>query len=170
MSAIDRQARSGNIANLKSEPVIVIGGGLHAAIFAAAYWRKTGKKPLVVEKEDRLGGVFGISRKPVFYLNSRNRPEVAVDPGEVLGPGTRGPLNTIGGAFELSDISGQEYPPQTDLAYIIRTTLALYARPFTGVQALKIKANGKVDLTGRAHTGPSRTTRSLSRPAWGLLI
>lgn len=111
------------------QEVTVIGGGLQAAIFCAAYWKATGNKPLVLEQRPRLGGVFALSKGPAFYLNSRNRPE-----GGEPGPGKPGPLNTIGGAIELADISGAEYPPQDDLAFIIRLTLALYSKPITNAR------------------------------------
>jgi hypothetical protein len=126
--AIDKDAAR-LVQPVRDQEVTVIGGGLQAAIFCAAYWKATGKKPMVLEQRPRLGGVFALSKGPAFYLNSRNRPE-----GGEPGPGKPGPLNTIGGAIELADISGAEYPPQDDLAFVIRLTLALYSTPITNAR------------------------------------
>lgn len=123
--AIDESSRR-PIGNLKASGSVplVVGGGLHAAIFSAEFWRKTGKKPIVIDKRPRLGGAFAISTDPAFYLNSRNRPE------RDGGPGMGGSLNSIGGLVELSDLSGLEYPSQDLFAYAIRLNLSLYARAY----------------------------------------
>ena len=109
---------------------VVVGSGIQAAIYVAMRVAMGHPAPLVIEKEDRAGGVFAMTRGPAFYLNSRNRP------GDLGLPGRKGALNFLPGAIlQPSDISGEEYMVNSDLAFIIRATLALSgARVVTGVE------------------------------------
>src|SRR4051812_20459241 len=43
--------------------LLIIGGGLHATIFASTYYRLTGVKPLVIEERDRTGGIFDLAER-----------------------------------------------------------------------------------------------------------
>jgi len=109
--------------------LLIIGGGLHAAIFASTYYRLTGVKPLVIEERDRTGGIFDLAERETFFLNSRNRRE-----GNALVPGTEGPLNTIvNGYLQPSMMSGLEYQTNVDMAFPIRVNLALCADVITGM-------------------------------------
>lgn len=107
---------------------VVIGGGLHAAIYCAVRVALGFPPPLVVEGCGRVGGSMAYSAGPSFYLNSRNRP------GSLSIPGERdGSLNVLPGAVvQPSDLSGGEYQSNDDLAFAIRTTLALNARVIPG--------------------------------------
>lgn len=94
---------------------VIIGGGLHAATLAC----NLSPKPVVIERELELGGIFQLPRGPAFRLNSRNRP----DEGERK-PGGSGSLNYIpNGLLQVADISGDEYPSQDDFALAIKANL-----------------------------------------------
>lgn len=109
------------------EPEIVVGGGLHAAIYCAVRVAMGAPPPLVLEMRERAGGVFACSRRASFYLNSRNRP------GNLSVPGTNGALNVLPGApVQPSDLGGEEYQTNDALAWVIRMTLAMNARVQTG--------------------------------------
>lgn len=121
-------------------PEIIIGGGLHAAIYAAARAAKGYVKPLVLERSDRVGGIFAISRTPSFMLNSRNRP------GEYAGlPSENAALNVVPGApVQVAHMSSGEFSTNADLAFVIRTTLAMYAdvRTNADVQSFQVGTGG----------------------------
>lgn len=55
---------------------LVIGAGLHAAIYCASRVCAGHAPPIVLEQGagDQVGGAFAVSLNPVFKLNSRNRP------------------------------------------------------------------------------------------------
>jgi hypothetical protein len=102
---------------------VIIGSGFHAAVYAAARVRSGHPRPLVVERGDRVGGVFAMTSRPTFYLNSRNRT------GTIGLAGDRGAaLNYLPGApIQPANVSMAEYQTNTDLAFVIRLTLAQYA-------------------------------------------
>lgn len=101
---------------------IVIGSGLHAAVYCAVRVANGHPKPLVIE-QNRVGGIFAVSKGPTFYLNSRNRP------GPLGTPGREEALNVLPGApIQPADLSGDEYQRNSDLAFAIRATLAMYGR------------------------------------------
>jgi hypothetical protein len=109
---------------------VVIGGGLHAAIYCAVRVAQGGKPPIVYEGSERVGGAFAVSQRASFFLNSRNRP------GELSLPGLAGgALNVLPAApFQPSDLSNDEYQRNSDLAWVIRTTLAMNAKLVTGAR------------------------------------
>lgn len=118
-------------------PEVIIGAGVHASIFAAARMAETGETPFVIEQDTRIGGVFATALRPVFEFNSRNRVEREDAPRL---PGTAGPLNSeIKGVLQPSDISFQEYPTQTEQAFVTRVNLALYARVLAGWRVTRIE-------------------------------
>lgn len=128
---------------VKRVPEVVVGGGLHGAIYAAARVAAGKPAPIVIDESERVGGVFAVSRKPSFYLNSRNRP------GDLSVPGLGGALNFLpGAALQPADISAEEYMTNADLAYVIRTTLAL-----TGA---KVYAGDRVRILERSSYGGLR--------------
>lgn len=105
---------------------VIIGGGLHAAIYSAARVAAGFPRPYVIEA-GRVGGTFAVSDRPAFYLNSLNRP------GLLGGPGRDQSLNYLPGAdIQPSDISLAEYQTNADLAFVIRCTLAQYASVIGG--------------------------------------
>ena len=109
----------------KSVPEVVIGAGLHAAIYCAARVKMGHPRPLVIERggPDEVGGAFAMTRQPTFFLNSRNRP------GKIGVPGRGEALNALPAApIQPSDLSGDEFQRNSDLAFAIRVTLAMYAR------------------------------------------
>lgn len=111
----------------KESPEVIIGGGLHASIYAAVRVAQGHPKPLVLEAKDRAGGAFAVSRNDTFFLNSRNRP------GELGTPGREEALNVLPGApVQPADLSGQEYQPNSALAFSIRAALAMNAKVITG--------------------------------------
>lgn len=108
-------------------PEIVVGGGLHAAIYCAVRVHEGHPKPLVIEAKERVGGTFAVSHDASFFLNSRNRP------GNLGIPGRDEALNVLPGApVQPADLSGAEYQPNSTLAFSIRSTLAMYARVLVG--------------------------------------
>lgn len=133
-AAMDIYFKETKIPSRVSE--IVVGGGLHAAIYCAIRVQEGHPKPLVIEEKERVGGSFAVSRTPTFYLNSRNRP------GRGGIPGREESLNYIPGAIvQPADLSGEEYQTNSALAYTIRTALAMYARVLTGQKVMEIEAN-----------------------------
>lgn len=108
---------------------IIVGGGVHAAIYVSA--RRT--STLVLEQSSTLGGLFGLTKVPLFYLNSRNRP---ADLGK---PGTAGALNYIpGGPVQPGDFSADEYQTNVDLAMAVKYAVAFRSSFSTGRQAVAI--------------------------------
>lgn len=104
---------------------VIVGGGLHAAIYSAIRVKMGKPKPLVIER-NRMGGMFAMSRRSAFYLNSRNQYGPLSEPG-------RGALNTIPGAIvQPYDLGGEEYQTNTQLAWVIRLMLASYANVVRG--------------------------------------
>lgn len=102
---------------------VVIGGGLHAAIYCATRVARGFKKPLVLDMNtaDYVGGTFAMSKTGGFYLNQLNRPGIIGLPYNMQA------LQYLPGAFiQPADISLAEYQPNCDLGYIVRLTLAMY--------------------------------------------
>jgi hypothetical protein len=116
---------------------VVIGGGLHAAIYCSVRRQRGFPRPLVLESGPRVGGAFAMSKQAAFYLNSRNRPGTIGLPGSGSG-GTA--LNVIpGGPIQPSDLSGDEYQRNTDLALAIRVALAMNADVMTNARVTRIQ-------------------------------
>jgi hypothetical protein len=119
--------------NSSDRPEVIIGSGFHAATYAATRAARGLPKPTVLERSDRVGGVFASSKCPTFYLNSRNRPGL-------LGlPGQEQALNVLPGApIQPSDLDMSEYQTNEDMAWVIRLTLALFANVRTGANVTGI--------------------------------
>lgn len=136
---------------------IVVGAGLHAAIYCAVRQKTYPKapRPLVLESSDRVGGAFAVSKNPSFYLNSRNRPGPLDVPGSPMGS-----LNVLPGAvLQPADIGSSEYQANSELAFVIRATLAAYAKviPNTDVsQVRNIGMGGVAVLTRDGRTFNAR--------------
>jgi hypothetical protein len=100
---------------------VIIGGGVHAAIYASCRVASGHHKPLVIER-DRIGGVFAVSRRPSFYLNSRNRPGAGGLPSENRA------LNYVPGApIQMANLSSSEFQSNADMAFVVRSAIAKHA-------------------------------------------
>lgn len=106
-----------------SEREIIIGGGFHAAVYAAGRVLRGLPKPLVLERDDRVGGTFAMTERPTFYLNSRNR---GGNPGPAGDYGAS-PNHLPGAPVQAANLSMAEYQSNADLALVVRLTLAQYA-------------------------------------------
>ncbi|MFY1673962.1 hypothetical protein ACN27G_29085 [Plantactinospora sp. WMMB334] len=102
---------------------VIIGSGVHAAIYAAIRVLRGYPKPLVLERADRVGGNFAMTGWPTFFLNSRNRAGAGGLAGD-LGAS----LNYLPGApIQAADLSMREYITNADMAFAVRLALAQYA-------------------------------------------
>jgi hypothetical protein len=118
---------------------VIIGGGLHAAIYAASRTAMGFPRPVVLERGDAsgIGGAFAMSMQPAFWLNSRSRPG---PPGL---PDQDKALNAIPGALlQPSMISSQEYISNADMAWLIRLALAQSTDVARGVTVTGLATNG----------------------------
>lgn len=120
----------------------VVGSGFHAAVYAATRVRKGFPRPYVLERETRVGGTFAMTAAPTFYLNSRNRPG---------GPGLAGDLGASlnhlpGGIIQATNVGMSEYQTNTDMAFVIRLTLAQFANVLPGVRLLRVDGDGDLVL------------------------
>lgn len=113
---------------------VIVGGGLHAAIYAACRVKRGFPKPLVIERSSHPGGTFACSRRPGFYLNSRNRPGNAPSL-----PGDGKALNYLPGCdLQPADMGGSEYQTNDLIAWVVRCNLALYAHVWAGKEVLSL--------------------------------
>lgn len=102
---------------------VIIGAGLHAAIYSSVRVAEGANRPIVLEGGDRVGGIFAVTEAPSFFLNSRNRP------GTLGLPGQESALNVIpGGSVQPADLSGDEYQRNSDLSFCIRAALAMHSK------------------------------------------
>lgn len=114
---------------------VVIGSGVHGAIAASVLHKKRGFKAIVLEMKDRVGGAFGVTRGPSFYLNSRNRPGPLSIPGDEFGA-----LNVLPGApIQPSDVSADEYLSNDQVAWVVRCMLLMHANVYAGVGEVAVR-------------------------------
>lgn len=105
---------------------IVIGSGFHAAIYSAVRRLGGNEQPVILESTGQVGGAVAVANRPVFFMNSRNRP------GNLGLPSDNQALNYIPGAPLQPAMLGQsEYQTNADVALAIRLTLAQYAEVIT---------------------------------------
>lgn len=126
--ASDRRIATGIADYSKRE--FIIGGGFHAAVYAANRVRMGFPRPIVLEQgsAEQVGGAFAMSLNPVFRLNSRSRPGTAGFPDQDKA------LNELpGGLIQPSMLSSEEYSTNADMAWLIRLTLMQYAEVYPGV-------------------------------------
>lgn len=127
---------------------VIIGAGFHAAVYAATRVQMGFPKPLVVERNERVGGVFAEPGGPAFFLNSRNRPG-----GIGLGGDSGANLNYLPGApIQSANLSTGDYQTNEEMALVIRLTLAQYAKVLVGfkVAAVDNRSNG-FELSGERY-------------------
>jgi hypothetical protein len=119
----DDQRQRDALAAANTDRDVIIGSGYHAAVYAATRVLAGHKRPLVLERDSRVGGAFAMTGRPVFWLNSRNRPG-----GPGLASDQTANLNYLPGApIQAANVSAAEYQTNTDMAFVIRLTLAQYA-------------------------------------------
>jgi hypothetical protein len=144
---------------------VIIGGGFHAAVYAANRVRMGFPRPVVLEQNsaERVGGAFAMSLSPVFRLNSRNRPGTAGLPDQDKA------LNYLpGGLLQPSMMTSEEYPTNADMAWLIRLTLAQYARVYTGVTVTDISGETGFGNRVRLSTSAGEITPAQVIDARGL--
>lgn len=127
-----------------AEDEVVIGAGLHGAIYCATRSEADGTQMLVFDAAPRIGGMFARSNgSPAFMLNSRNRPGSGI-------PGSQGGLNFIpNGLIQPADISSAEYQTNDDFAFCIRLNLALMAKAVIPRAKVRlIEDNGRPYING----------------------
>jgi hypothetical protein len=91
-------------------------------------------KPLVLERNERAGGTFAMTARPTFYLNSRNRAGGAGPAGD-----QKAALNYLPGApIQAANVGMREYQTNTDMAFVIRLTLAQFADVVTTTTVLSV--------------------------------
>lgn len=113
---------------------VIIGAGFHAAVYAAVRVHAGYPKPLVLEASTRAGGTFAMTDRPVFHLNSRTRPGLAGLAGD-----DDANLNYLPGApIQTDHLSMAEYQTNTDMALVIRLTLAQFADVLTGTRVTSV--------------------------------
>jgi hypothetical protein len=133
------QPRQQNTLNSSStDREVIIGGGFHAAVYAATRVLSGYPKPLVLERNERAGGTFAMTARPTFYLNSRNRA------GSAGLAGDKGAaLNYLPGApIQAANVSMLEFQANTDMAFVIRLALAQFADVVTNATALSVVRDG----------------------------
>lgn len=133
---------------------VIIGGGLHAAVYAAGRVARGFPRPIVLETGNRVGGAFAVSKAPSFYLNSLNRPGLV---GGNLG--NRGSLNYLPGSIlQPADLSMEQFQTNSDLGFLIRIMLASFARVYTNASADYVSLGNvpEVQLIGGYSIGTAR--------------
>ncbi|AXH93594.1 hypothetical protein ACFWDZ_08410 [Micromonospora aurantiaca] len=117
---------------------VIIGSGFHAATYAAVRVLSGYPKPLVLERNERVGGAFAMTARPTFYLNSRNRSGSAGLAGD-----QGASLNYLPGApIQAANVSMVEYQTNTDMAFVIRLALAQFADVVTNAKILSVARDG----------------------------
>lgn len=122
---------------------IIIGGGVHSAIYSSSRTLNGRGRLAVLEQGGRVGGVFGWTDSPAFYLNSRNRSSA-----EAGVPGTEGELNkVINGPVQPSDLSAAEYQTNMEMCFAIRAALLRAARRSTArIESVRRTPEGLVQV------------------------
>jgi hypothetical protein len=119
---------------------VIIGSGFHAATYAAIRVLSGQPRPLVLERDSRVGGTFAMTDRPTFYLNSRNRAGMGGLAGD-----QGASLNFLPGApIQAANVSMSEYQTNTDMAFIIRLALAQYADVITDANVSYVYEQGMI--------------------------
>lgn len=114
---------------------IIIGGGVHAAIWFAE-GGDTEDSTLALEANRRTGGALSIAERATFRLNSRTRAKDTAKEGK---PGKSGSLNDLGeGVVQPSDLTGDMYQANDEIARAIRLNLALQGNVLTDARVVAI--------------------------------
>jgi hypothetical protein len=95
---------------------VIIGSGFHAAVYASVRVLSGHARPLVLERDARVGGTFAMTQRPTFFLNSRNRSGSGGLAGDRMAS-----LNYLPGApIQAANVSMLEYQTNTDLLTELR--------------------------------------------------
>ena len=131
---------------------VIIGGGLHAAVYAATRVATGHPKPVVLEKTEKTGGVFADSVS--FRMNSAN----CADTESTGSPGpTRIPsispsddLNYLPNTpYQIRQAAGgNEYPSSGDAARVIEQTLTRYALTYTSAEGFTFDRRASFEFAG----------------------
>lgn len=143
---------------------VIIGSGYHAAVYAAMRVRCGYPRPLVVESSERVGGTFGMTRTPAFYLNSRNRPGRIGTAGD-----RRAALNALPGAtVQASNLSMAEYQTNADMGFVIRLALAENADVLSDTRVISVSTDDDTSvLTVETTRGPVYALRVIDARGLG---
>ena len=148
---------------------VIIGSGFHAAVYAAVRVLSGYPRPLVLERDERAGGTFAMTARPTFHLNSRNRPGIGGLAGD-----QRASLNYLPGApIQAANLSMAEYQTNTDMAFVVRLTLAQFADVVTNAEVLSVAGDAAGDTRlvidvadrGRVLAGRVIDARGVGDPA-----
>lgn len=161
----DEARRQDALYSSATDGEVIIGGGFHAAVYAATRVLSGYPKPLVLERGDRVGGTFAMTARPTFTLNSRNRAGSAGLAGD-----QGASLNYLPGApIQAADMSMAEFQPNTDMALVIRLALAQFADVVTDAKVISVDRDGsrlEINVEDRASllTGRVIDARGLGDP------
>lgn len=129
-------------------PGVVIGAGVHGAIFATERQVHLPAVPdLTIEAEDRIGGQFAQYRSNLFRVNSRRRPELPDAPHL---PGTQQSLNSAGthAVMQSSDTGHESYPHQSTISDTTRANLFLSGESMVSTEIKKVRQNTNTQAPG----------------------
>lgn len=134
----DQPRRQNTLSSSSNGREVIIGSGFHAAVYAAIRVLSGYPKPVVLERNSRVGGTFAMTARPTFYLNSRNRA------GNAGLAGDQGAsLNYLPGALiQAANVSMLAYQTNTDMAFVIRLALAQFADVVTDADVLSVTGDG----------------------------
>ncbi|MGI5213317.1 hypothetical protein [Plantactinospora sp. CA-290183] len=153
------------LGSSSSDREVIIGSGVHAATYAAIRVLSGYPKPLVLERADRVGGSFAMTRRPTFHLNSRNRAGSGGLAGD-LGAS----LNYLPGApIQPANVSMLEYITNADMAFVVRLALAQYADVVTKANVVSVSRDYpgvEIEIEGRTSLPAGRVidARGLGEP------
>lgn len=150
-----------------SDREVIIGGGLHAAVYAATRVAMGKEVPIVLEERSELGGVFATLIP--FAMNSANDASVAsveAGPSRLIRKSQSDDINYLPNSrFQVRDRNyGAEYPSSADMAYVIKKTLSDYAETYTSAYvnvartSLEVYADDSIerDDASRDYLGAAR--------------
>jgi hypothetical protein len=134
----DEPRRRTTLSSSDIEREVIIGSGFHAAVYAAVRVLSGYPRPLVLERNQRAGGTFAVTARPTFRLNSRNRAGGGGPAGD-----QRASLNYLPGApIQAANVSMAEYQTNTEMAFVIRLTLAQFADVATDAKVFAVLRAG----------------------------
>jgi hypothetical protein len=137
----DEPRRQNALSSGSTDREAIIGSGFHAAVYAAVRVLSGFPKPLVLERNTRAGGTFAMTERATFHLNSRNRAGGAGLAGDQMSS-----LNYLPGApIQAANLSMAEYQTNTDMAFVIRLTLAQFADVVTDATVLSVSRGSDGD-------------------------
>ncbi|MDB5184496.1 MAG: hypothetical protein JWN38_304 [Candidatus Saccharibacteria bacterium] len=152
-------------------PTIVVGSGPSSSVFVSQRRESVpGEALLTIDEAAGLGGQFATAKRPLFRLNSRNRPTLAGEPAPL--PGDKGGLNSLSpGVIEVADLDSTVYPTQNVLA--VASGLNTYLNSSlvaTKTRLMGIIPNRRADSAGRYRLLTERDGRRIELTTDKLVI